>query len=115
MNHSSPFAVLGISPTPDMVVVKQAYFAALARHPPQRDPEGFQRLRRAYEELLRPGGLRSAYMNAPLDLAAEQARYAALLSAQQEPPEQSKLPPAAQFFDAVQGLDLEAALKRFAG
>lgn len=52
----------------DPVAVKGAYFAALARHPPHQDPEGFQRLRRAYEALTRPGGLAVAYLSSPVDV-----------------------------------------------
>ena len=52
----------------DLVAVKSAYFAALARHPPHQDLEGFQRLRRAYEALTRPGGLAVAYLTSPVDV-----------------------------------------------
>lgn len=73
------FAILGLTPTVDPLAVKSAYFAALARHPPHRDPEGFQRLRRAYEALTRPGALAAAYLASPVDvqrLAAEaRARF----------------------------------------
>lgn len=114
MNQPDPFATLGIAPTQSMAAVKQAYFAALARHPPQKDPEGFQRLRRAYEELTRPGGLRAAFMNTPVDVPAELARYAARLQAQREagaPPEPP--PDGARFLDTVFGMDLETAIQRF--
>jgi hypothetical protein len=69
-----PFAILRIAPTLDAAVVKRAYFAALARHPPHQDPEGFRRLRGAYESLSRPGALAVAYLASPVDvqrLAAE--------------------------------------------
>src|SRR5439155_9465721 len=49
--EESPFQVLGIAPTLDLGAVKRAYFAALTRHPPHADPEGFRRLRAAYEPL----------------------------------------------------------------
>ncbi|HEX2572604.1 MAG TPA: J domain-containing protein [Polyangia bacterium] len=74
-----PFAVLGIAPTLDMAQVKRAYFAALARHPPHRDGEGFRRLRAAYEALMAPEGLAAAYAASPPDLLAELARYRARL------------------------------------
>jgi curved DNA-binding protein CbpA len=71
-----PFAVLGLAPTLDAAAVKRAYFAALARHPPQQDPEGFRRLRGAYEALTRPGALAAAYLASPVDVRklAEEAR-----------------------------------------
>jgi hypothetical protein len=71
----SPFAVLGIAPTGDMIAVKRAYFAGLARHPPHADPEGFRTLRTAYEALMAPGGLQAALALAPPDPQAELARY----------------------------------------
>jgi hypothetical protein len=73
----SPFAVLGIAPTTDVVAVKRAYFGGLARHAPHADPEGFRRLRAAYEALMAPGGLRAAVALSPPDAKAELARYRA--------------------------------------
>lgn len=70
-----PFSVLEIPPTLDSGQVKRAYFRLLARHPPHQDPEGFRRLRQAYEELTRPGGQAVAYLRAPVDMAAELAVY----------------------------------------
>ena len=75
--HESPFRVLGIAPTLDLGAVKRAYFAALAKHPPHADPDGFRRLRAAYEPLLTAEGLRAAFVLAPPDLPAELARYRA--------------------------------------
>ena len=76
-----PFFVLGIAPTLEVAVVKRAYFAALARHPPHRDREGFQRLRVAYEALMAPEGLAAAYAASPPDLVKELARYRARFDA----------------------------------
>jgi curved DNA-binding protein CbpA len=71
-----PFTVLGLAPTLDAVAVKRAYFAALARHPPHQDAEGFQRVRSAYEALASPGALAAAYLASPVDVRklAEEAR-----------------------------------------
>lgn len=76
MTTEDPFAVLGLAPTVDPLAVRSAYFAALARHPPHQDPEGFQRLRRAYESLNRPGTLATAYLASPVDVQrlAQEAR-----------------------------------------
>ena len=74
-NREPPFAVLGIAPTADIAAVKRAYFAALARHPPHADPDGFRRLRAAYESLIAPGGLHAAVALAPPDPGQELARY----------------------------------------
>jgi hypothetical protein len=71
----SPFAVLGIPPTLDLAAVKRAWFRALARHPPHQDPDGFRRLRAAYEALLRPGGLAMAFAASPIDAAAALAAF----------------------------------------
>ena len=75
MSARDPFATLGIAPTLDPVLVKRAYFTALAAHPPHRDPEGFGRVRAAYEALSSPGALGAAYLASPLDVEAELARY----------------------------------------
>ena len=45
----NPFAVLGIEETADDEAVRAAYLAAVRRSPPDRDPEGFRRVREAYE------------------------------------------------------------------
>lgn len=45
----TPFAVLGIEETAGDEAVRTAYLAAVRRSPPDRDPEGFQRIREAYE------------------------------------------------------------------
>jgi len=45
----SPFTVLGIAETADDGEVRAAYLAAVRRAPPDRDPEGFRRVREAYE------------------------------------------------------------------
>lgn len=75
MSDPSPFDVLGIAPTRESARVKRAYFAALVKHPPHQDPEGFRRLRAAYELLSKPGGLSTAFVAAPLEVAAELAQW----------------------------------------
>jgi curved DNA-binding protein CbpA len=47
----NPFAVLGLEETADDEAVRAAYLAALRTSPPDRDPEGFRRIRAAYEAL----------------------------------------------------------------
>ena len=84
----NPFAMLGIAPTLDPALVKRAYFTALAAYPPHRDPDGFARVRAAYELLSARGSLAAAYLASPLDLEAELSRYrerfdAALASARE--------------------------------
>lgn len=46
-----PFAVLGLDDTADDAAVRAAYLQAIRTSPPDRDPEGFQRIRAAYEAL----------------------------------------------------------------
>jgi len=49
-----PFAVLGLEETVDDEAVRAAYVQALRTSPPDRDPEGFRRIRAAYEALREP-------------------------------------------------------------
>jgi hypothetical protein len=71
--------ILKLAPTLDRGALKRAYFGALAKHPPHADPEGFRRVRAAYESLLAPGGLERAFANAPLDVEQLAADYRARL------------------------------------
>ncbi len=52
--EEDPFSVLGVDVQADEAAVRDAYRAALRFHPPERDPEGFKRLRAAYEALRDP-------------------------------------------------------------
>jgi curved DNA-binding protein CbpA len=54
----SPYKILGVERTASESEIKQAYFALVREHPPERDPEGFKRIRAAYEKL-RTGGERA--------------------------------------------------------
>jgi curved DNA-binding protein CbpA len=47
----NPFTVLGLEETADDEAVRAAYLAAVRKSPPDRDPEGFRRIREAYETL----------------------------------------------------------------
>ncbi len=46
-----PFVILGVEETADDEAVRAAYLRALRTSPPDRDPEGFRRIRAAYEAL----------------------------------------------------------------
>ena len=48
--------ILGIAPTRDEAAIKRAYAQLLKKHRPDRDPDGFIRLREAYETALAGGG-----------------------------------------------------------
>ena len=48
----SCWQTLGIAPTTDETLIKQAYAARIREHRPDRDPAGFRRARAAYEEAL---------------------------------------------------------------
>jgi len=47
------FEILGISHTKDTKAIRKAYSSKLQFYPPETDPEGFQKLRAAYEEALK--------------------------------------------------------------
>ena len=45
------YKVLGLTPGADQDEIKKAYFRQIRRHTPEKDPEGFRRLREAYDRL----------------------------------------------------------------
>lgn len=47
----NPFTILNIKETADDDTVRAAYLHAIRHSPPDRDPEGFQRIRQAYEAI----------------------------------------------------------------
>ena len=49
----NPWQILGIEPTADERLIKQAYAKALKHNKPDKNPEGFKALRDAYEQALR--------------------------------------------------------------
>lgn len=52
--YSDPYGVLGIPRTASAAEIKQAYFALVRSHPPERDPVMFKQVRAAYERLRDP-------------------------------------------------------------
>ncbi|MDX2029180.1 MAG: J domain-containing protein [Blastocatellia bacterium] len=46
-----PYKTLQVERGASEAVVKQAYFALIREHSPETDPEGFKRIRAAYERL----------------------------------------------------------------
>jgi hypothetical protein len=44
-----PFAILGVSESADDTAIKPRYLALVRAHPPDREPDRFQEIRRAYE------------------------------------------------------------------
>ena len=52
--YTDPYEILGIPRAASAAEVKQAYFALVRAHPPERDPETFKRVRAAYERLRDP-------------------------------------------------------------
>jgi len=45
--------ILGVEPTDDVAAIKRAYAAKLKLHHPEEDPEGYQRLREAYDQAVK--------------------------------------------------------------
>ncbi|WP_455810652.1 DnaJ domain-containing protein [Pseudomonas graminis] len=50
MSSQSCWQILGIEPTQDQQLIRQAYRDLLPQYHPESDPEGFKRLREAYEQ-----------------------------------------------------------------
>ena len=116
---NSPFAILGIAPTLDLATIKRAYFTALAKHPPHRDPDGFKRIRSAYEALGSRGEAASYVLRSAVDVEAELAilrgRHDAALARAGQASAASRADTArvARFTEGLARLDLEEALARF--
>lgn len=51
---SNPYSVLGVDPDATGAQMRIAYHRKLREHPPERDQEGFKRIRHAYETLRSP-------------------------------------------------------------
>jgi len=52
--YIDPYAVLELPRTATAEQIKQAYFAQVRAHPPEREPALFKRIRAAYERLRDP-------------------------------------------------------------
>ena len=52
--YTDPYEVLGVPRAASAAAVKQAYFALVRAHPPEREPEMFKQIRAAYERLRDP-------------------------------------------------------------
>lgn len=52
--YGDPYEVLGVARTASAAELKQAYFALVRAHPPERDAAMFKRIRAAYEQLRDP-------------------------------------------------------------
>jgi curved DNA-binding protein CbpA len=46
-----PYVVLGVDRTSDEAAIKRAYFRLVREYPPEREPEKFQELRAAYDQV----------------------------------------------------------------
>ena len=51
---ASPWTVLGISPGASEDEIRTRYRALVKRHPPEQDPDAFERIRDAYEKVRDP-------------------------------------------------------------
>jgi hypothetical protein len=49
-----PWSVLGLGLDADDAQIRAAYLAGVKRHPPDRDPDAFERVRDAYESIREP-------------------------------------------------------------
>jgi curved DNA-binding protein CbpA len=54
LSAPDPYGVLGVSPAASADEIKQAYFAQVRAHPPERDPVAFKQIRAAYDRLNSP-------------------------------------------------------------
>jgi curved DNA-binding protein CbpA len=48
---NDPYLILGVSQDADDDAIERAYLEGIRRSPPERDPQGFESLRNAYEKI----------------------------------------------------------------
>lgn len=65
MTSDEACELLVLKPGADSAAVRAAYLRAVKAHPPERDPDGFQRVREAYELLRRAPGPRPIVVTHP--------------------------------------------------
>lgn len=114
------FAVLRCDPTLDEATIKRAYYAELRNHPPHQDPDGFRRLREAYEALLDPQKRAERFLAAPVDVGAwlrrSDERYGEALRAAEEgrgeDGDEGSAARVARFVEAWSRLSLAQAIER---
>jgi curved DNA-binding protein CbpA len=120
---ADPFGVLGLAPTMDLAPIKRAYFTALRAHPPHSDPEGFARIRKAYEALQATADRATQVLAAPLDVAAAlralESRAHPTAPVEGAPSDAGEDPEAAAlaataFVRSLVALPLKGALEQFA-
>ena len=54
IQSEDPWTVLGLDSEADEAQIRAAYLAKVKAHPPDRDPEAFERIRDAYQDLSDP-------------------------------------------------------------
>jgi curved DNA-binding protein CbpA len=54
VTDADPYTVLGLIRQASLLDIKKAYFKLVRQHPPENDPDGFRRIRNAYESLRTP-------------------------------------------------------------
>ena len=52
--YDDPYTILELNHNATPGEIKEAYFAQVRQHPPERDPQTFKRIRAAYEQLRTP-------------------------------------------------------------
>ncbi len=60
-----PYALLRVGRKATQEEIREAYFAQVRQHPPERDPEAFKRIRAAYDQLRVPEKRAEADMAEP--------------------------------------------------
>ena len=60
-----PFQILGIAPSATEAEIRAAWRARVREHPPERDSEGFERVRAAYEQVRDPAAWARHLLDAP--------------------------------------------------
>lgn len=97
-----PFAELGVDESADDETIRRRYLALVRTYPPDRDPERFQALRRAYEAI---SGRRERIARRLLcssDAALTRLKLRCLAAAEAQPHDRSQATVTALLLDGLQ-------------
>lgn len=78
-----PFTTLGVTPDADEAQIRARYLELVRQHPPERDPEKFQEIRKAFDAVKDPLSIARRLLEPPEAIAPE---WSSMLETQKQNP-----------------------------